>query len=436
MAIRDQVTELLHHPFFPVAWLTETARIGQVERHTSLVALEPSGQTVTIDVVPMLDSTTLMSCLARAGRHSDMNRGRLASLYPRGTAAFRRDYQEFLDSCPTMAKPGPRLIILALDVDTELRGALDSLLGTGVQLFRISLHETRQGILVSLDEVRPHEASFRSIAQAARHEEIGAPSAITAEEVGDWDDEQVEEAEDATAEGEVSDDTVDADTGEADAGEDADGPVDGAESEVEEPVVTEPDVIEPAEAVEFVNEVDHEPSLGEGPAYAAEEPAESDHVDRVDHGVTDDRDDRGDTSVQHVESETTGEPADQEGDADAPLPPELSKPAYLSTAGNIGWGPKNAERLESLSAGVLSGTMSDRDTPVWLIVDQYGELDVTFKSLRRRVNAKGRLVREGLIVDGVTYPGPDEAAEALTGRPADGWRVWRLSDGRRLSDLR
>ena len=202
IAVRDQVTELLHQPFFPVAWLTEPPVAGQGDRHTSLVALEPSGQTVTIEVVSHLDAEVLMACLARAGRHNDMSRGQLSGLYPRGVPAFRRDWQEFLDSCPSLVDVGPRLIILCLDLSDDIRGAVDSLLGTGVQLFRISLIDSEGSVFLSLDEVRPHEASFRTIAQAATRVEIeGSPGVSDVPTANSPFDDDGEEAEtDARAE--------------------------------------------------------------------------------------------------------------------------------------------------------------------------------------------------------------------------------------------
>lgn len=419
MALRDQVTELLHQPFFPVSWLTETPRMGRTERQTSLVALEPSGQTVTIDVVEHLDSTTLMSCLARAGRHADMNRGRLASLYPRGTAAFRRDWQEFLDSCPTMTKPGPRLIVLALSIDPEMRGALDSLLGTGVQLFRIALHDSRSGLLVSLDEVRPHEASFQMIAQAARREEISAtPSATTAEEYDDWDT-----------------------PGQADAGEHIVSQLATHQNDPEREGSSDPQ---------------GEPEAEGGEAASAETPESSTDLPLDDQQGTERDRDESDAGGDEPsfddglgdeldDEQLAGDRLDLDDEEEDPIAVyredyEIRQRERYSAEKDLATEKADFEALSAMEPADF-GSPDDLDFPrpsseLADLVSRHGEFDVTFRSLRRRVNATGRVTAAGLVVNGETYTDPDEAASALAGRSADGWRVWRLKDGRRLSDLR
>ena len=38
--------------------------------------------------------------------------------------------------------------------------------------------------------------------------------------------------------------------------------------------------------------------------------------------------------------------------------------------------------------------------------------------------------------DGRVHKSPSGAARSLVGRPVDGWAVWRISDGKPLSELR
>lgn len=169
MAIRDDAIALLYRPLFPVAWLADTLRSGgyRADRHMSLLALDPNQQTVTVDVLPRIDQDSLMAALARAGRHTDLGRGKLSGLYPRGSAAFRRELTDFLDACPANAPTGPRLIILALDIDPNAMSAINSLAGSGVEVQHVTLHESRTGLFVNLNEIRPHAAAFRMLIDSA-----------------------------------------------------------------------------------------------------------------------------------------------------------------------------------------------------------------------------------------------------------------------------
>lgn len=357
IAVRDQVTELLHQPFFPVAWLTEPGRPGHSERQTSLVALEPSGQTVTIDVVRRVDATSLMSALARAGRHNDMSRGKLAGLYPRGAAAFRRDWQDFLDSCPSLVEAGPRLIMLCLELDDEVRGALDSLLGTGVQLYRIMLHEADSGVLVSLDEIQPHEASFRTIAQAASRVEIeSAPAGQTPEYVDDDMEGVYGEEDKKIADAPVVNDLASAFEPEPD-------------QDTETETQSEPGITEPVEDLD-------EPDASQA-THAGDETVVAHGDETVEPDV--------DEEAPHVEEQT--------------------------------------------------GQTITVDPDMASLVEREGELDVTFVSRRRGVNASGRVTRDGFVMDGQVFPGPDEAASHAMGRDGDGWLVWKTPEGFSLRDL-
>jgi len=169
MAIRDDAIALLYRPLFPVAWLADTLRSGgyRADRHMSLLALDPNQQTVTVDVLPRIDQDSLMAALARAGRHTDLGRGKLSGLYPRGSAVFRRELTDFLDACPANAPTGPRLIILALDIDPNAMSAINSLAGSGVEVQHVTLHESRTGLFVNLNEIRPHAAAFRMLIDSA-----------------------------------------------------------------------------------------------------------------------------------------------------------------------------------------------------------------------------------------------------------------------------
>ena len=102
-AIRERVVELIDVPLFPVAWQTEPGTGGSRE---SLIALDPTGQTVTVEVLEVLDADELLGSLARAGRHAEMSRSSVALIYGAGARSFPRDWHLFLDACPPHPAPG------------------------------------------------------------------------------------------------------------------------------------------------------------------------------------------------------------------------------------------------------------------------------------------------------------------------------------------
>ncbi|AZQ77236.1 hypothetical protein EJ997_07720 [Flaviflexus ciconiae] len=499
IAVRDQVVELIYQPLFPVAWLTETARAGQTGRHTSLVALDSSGKTVTVDVVEHLDTTVLMSSLARAARHEEISRGKLAGLYPRGVAAFRREWQDFLDSCPSGMEDYPRLIVLAVTVDDEVRSVLDSLVGASLEVHRIDLHESRGGLLVSLEQVRPHEASFLAIGQAIRRGEITPPteetgddlSAITASHALDAatapssseaESDSSQEAADATADEQLTDGYL--------AGNQQ-GQHGSAEAEEQDP---DSATDKPAGSL-AAEQLGHYPSENATAGTASGEYASG----TVTGGSASDSNESasGETEPVIGENESLGE-------ADDSLT-EMTDSAVDSAPSGRFWDPTPAEdlaedpadsrafgsdRAEDLlsphstdrgqspdghdddnvgadgftpdQTGVSSATSGPeldlprtdpveaateqmdqiqwpgRVTELRKIADQHGPMTLVFKSLRRRVNATAQLTAEGQIVlaNGDSYVDPNAAATAVAGRNMDGWKNWKTESGTRLGELR
>lgn len=469
IAVRDQVVELLARPIFPVAWLTETGRSGQGAHHTSLVALEPAGEIVTVDVIDTLDTTALMDSLSRAGRHSDISRGKLAGLYPRGTAAFRRDLDEFVSACPSRVEPGPRLIVLAFEVAEEVRTALDSLLGAGVELFRVSLHDSRSGLLVSLDRVRPNEASFQALVQSLRaiatagaaRPEIAESAPSAAEPSGDevsrdsYDD-GAAHAQSAAVENATTSPAENATPAKAESSETR------ADSERDE--ATDVDAAESAEAAELVDAAE---------APEAVEAVEADEtVDDADAAQPAEEDaQQGEESEQAVQqaqgdaAEADPEDAEQEAGDDPSEILRVGSPlrhgpqaAYVGDDGRSHWEKDAADQFLFGGSGPAShGSSSladdswdpgslewpavrhdDEPTELEQIVAEHGELDLHARSRRRRLNARAHIDSEGrfILEDGTAWPGPNEALEAILGRKVDGWKLWKTADGRKLSELR
>lgn len=469
IAVRDQVVELLYQPLFPVAWLTETSRGNIGERHTSLVALDSAGKTVTVDVVQQLNSAGLMASLARAARHEEIARGKLAGLYPRGVAAFRRDWQEFLDSCPTGVVDHPRLVIMAVEIDDDVKTALDALVGASLDVYRIDLHESRNGLLVSLEQVRPHEATFLALGQASSRSEIAPPppasseseseatgaitgalsssesaSVETAEspdEYGSWNRSETEasfvspahierdgvsEVDEAAFEtdGESRDATGDNHVAAGDAKDASDGHVGdyGRVGDEEEAPSSEQERDEAlGEAGDQVVEhgIDPDPE---------EEEFENEFAGLV---GSEDKQDPSDEDFSHIE-ESFDEEFRQVG-----FTPDGTDVASAASAPDEDWlnQPKGDETVEFEADQV---EWPERVTELQSVVRRHGSQTLTFKSLRRRVNASAQLTEEGTIIleNGDTFTDPDQAASAVAGRQMDGWKNWRTSEGHRLGDLR
>ncbi|MCF2706671.1 hypothetical protein I6E29_05240 [Arcanobacterium haemolyticum] len=151
-AIRERVVDLLDVPLFPVAW--------QSGERESLIALDPTGQIVTVEVLARLDSAELLSALARAGGHVELSRSQLAALYGPGATAFPGDWRTFLDACEPHPAPGPRLFLVVLSLDDDVRPAIQALSGAGLNVSLASVHDGGSQVLVSFEEVRAHTNAF------------------------------------------------------------------------------------------------------------------------------------------------------------------------------------------------------------------------------------------------------------------------------------
>lgn len=453
MAVRDQVVELIYRPIFPVAWLTETSR--NAGRHTSLVAMDPSGKTVTVDVFEELDTATLMGSLARASRHEEIPRGRLSGLYPRGAAAFRKDWQEFLDSCPSGLENHPRLIILAVNVDDEVRAALDSLVGASIEVHRIDLHESRSGLLVSLEQVRPHEASFLAIGRAVRRGEISPPTDESPEPA------PVLEPAESTADGYDAAEAVEA--AETPVGVSADETAAQADGVVFVSKSKKAPVDQKSKARdsdESITPSEGDPDVEPGDARAAQDQPDGDEPDDAAipseprREVSADPEDESDP-VAHADDVAAERTVDDAALARA----DVARPEGADAVGaateaadddsdrftfrSAGLSPDAAEPTDPWSADSESLTprsfaWPERTTELQDVAARFGEQNLSFRSLRRRVNATALLTADGEIVleNGHTFTDPDEAASAVAGRRMDGWKNWRTEDGTRLGELR
>ncbi|MCS4484678.1 hypothetical protein NXS08_04150 [Gleimia sp. 6138-11-ORH1] len=139
-SVRDQVLEIIGRPLFPITW-EEDAAGGQPK----LTALDPSGQVVSVEVLPLLDSSTMIESLSRLAETANMGWNELANAYPGGIHNFRFGWAEFRNLMPPSPAPGPRLILVVAEIVPAVRPVLDVLATSGVEVHELSLREMRNG---------------------------------------------------------------------------------------------------------------------------------------------------------------------------------------------------------------------------------------------------------------------------------------------------
>lgn len=168
-SVRRQVLEVISRPLFPVTWNDAISTIpgmpAEMTPHTSttdpdststpnshqtpesprLTALDGSGQVVLVEVMDKLDATSLMNALARLGAVSNLGWNELAAAYPGGVAAFRNGWTQFRDAMPPNLTAGPRLILVACEIDPSVRPALDALTPSGLEVHHVAVREMSNG---------------------------------------------------------------------------------------------------------------------------------------------------------------------------------------------------------------------------------------------------------------------------------------------------
>ena len=144
-AICQQVLQIVSRPLFPVTWRDMT---GQDDEETPrLTALDVSGQIVSVEILKELDSETLITSLSRLAEVASISWSDLAAEYPSGPEGFRTGWAQFRDSMPPAIGPGPRLIMVAGDIDPSVRPALSVLATSGVEVHLMNLRQMSNGRL-------------------------------------------------------------------------------------------------------------------------------------------------------------------------------------------------------------------------------------------------------------------------------------------------
>lgn len=144
-AICQQVLQIVSRPLFPVTWRDMT---GQDDEETPrLTALDVTGQIVSVEILKELDSETLITSLSRLAEVASISWSDLAAEYPSGPEGFRAGWAQFRDSMPPAVGPGPRLIMVAGDIDPSVRPALSVLATSGVEVHLMNLRQMSNGRL-------------------------------------------------------------------------------------------------------------------------------------------------------------------------------------------------------------------------------------------------------------------------------------------------
>ena len=184
-AICQQVLQIVSRPLFPVTWRDMT---GQGDEETPrLTALDVSGQIVSVEILKELDSETLITSLSRLAEVASISWSDLAAEYPSGPEGFRAGWAQFRDSMPRAVGPGPRLIIVAGEIDPSVRPALSILATSGVEVHLMNLRQMSNGrLFLDVNAVGPrlygHAPQLLASASVAAPE-IVAPAQESIEEV-------------------------------------------------------------------------------------------------------------------------------------------------------------------------------------------------------------------------------------------------------------
>ncbi len=511
-SIRRQVLEVIARPLFPVTWndMTVTPVSGMPgefaqpgaspgsgvpsadgtangfpQESPRLTALDGSGQVVLVEVVNRLDSTGLIAALARLGAVSNLGWNDLAAAYPGGVSAFRSGWTQFRDAMPPNLAAGPRLILVATEIDPDVRPALDALTPSGLEVHHVSVREMSNGRrFLDVQRVASSLFSHDTNLLAGRGARIPAITSAT--------DEDVQNVEFMASEVDSSPDQVPS-VGFADlATPMATSPVSGtavpdvepAAPEVEavsEPASLAPEPVAPAlETTEdSPNPVD-EPELqtgsisrhsimeaargsGVSPLASAEDEEPVESLFTTHHGSVAETDvpsfadiisgtDTGEFQTAHHSHRAPASEQTLAAEAQAQAgnePTQSEQPAESASLANAGdaaaW--ETAQSPEKAATSEESGvTQSDRtdllnrDAAGLSVIAQVTGEDtplialVNFDGSAAEVNAT--LAERGVIIlEGREFDDPSEAAREL-GQDVDGWEFWHLGfiDGPTLAE--
>ncbi|MDO4244138.1 MAG: hypothetical protein Q4C85_10350 [Actinomyces sp.] len=159
-AAGGQLVDVLRRPLLTVAH-------DPVDGGETLVALDPTGQIVTVEVLDRLSAQRLQAAMSRAGTNVAGGRGALGLRYRGGSSALRRDLEALRESAPSQVA-SPRLVILAASVPEEMRASLLVLAGSAVEIHEISVRSAGDGrVFVTVQPLSPEALSDSDRADAS-----------------------------------------------------------------------------------------------------------------------------------------------------------------------------------------------------------------------------------------------------------------------------
>ena len=144
-AVCGQVLEIVSRPLFPITWRDIVRGHEEDEDSQRLIALDATGQVVSVEVITHLDSDTLISSLSRLADTAALSWSDLAREYDGGLDAFRHGWMQFRDAMPPSPGAGPRLIVVTGEIDPQVRPALDVLANSGVEVHEVQIRAMSNG---------------------------------------------------------------------------------------------------------------------------------------------------------------------------------------------------------------------------------------------------------------------------------------------------
>lgn len=142
-----------------------------------MLALDPTGRPVTVEVIHQLDHDAFLAALRRAGSAGRMTESDLGHVYhPADPARFSRDFGAFRAGLPfgiqAPRRAGPRIVVLCADVAPEAHDAADFWQSRGGRLdilqVGVVLGED-QGRILTVAPYATHEARRRVVEPTGLH---------------------------------------------------------------------------------------------------------------------------------------------------------------------------------------------------------------------------------------------------------------------------
>lgn len=131
--VRASVLDLVDSPLLPLAWRGDDPLIGDY-----LVALDATGAAAVVVVADVLDSQFLVAAMARSSTVRRSSWRDVSLLYPAGPDQLRLDWAAFRESLPPRGEPAPALVVLAGQVDDQVRSAVDLMDGAMVTVHEVT----------------------------------------------------------------------------------------------------------------------------------------------------------------------------------------------------------------------------------------------------------------------------------------------------------